>query len=245
MNEIIYAIKVADLNYSGLKILDVKIGKTTNIKSTLAQYKRGSRSIKILNLWEANKSLLLSSCEQGVHKLADRYAYERDSEKFIFLQKSYDDFAENVSLLLKEITKEELRSAEIEPRAEVIPSERGRETSPYVRTGYTGKKPRSFIFNNSKYEVVSWTDLIVTLCEQIYRENEKDFERVLVNPSLKGEKRPYFSKNKHDLTECSKKIEGTDIYIETRFNANKIVDLCKKMLKLFGYKESNFKIETD
>lgn len=106
--EIIYAIKIAELNYSGLRIIDVKIGKTTNINSTLAQYKRSSRSTEILNLWESNKVLSLSNCEQGVHKAAEKYAYERDSEKFIFLQESYESFSENISLLLKKTTEKEL-----------------------------------------------------------------------------------------------------------------------------------------
>lgn len=107
-NEIIYAIKIANLSYSGLKILDVKIGKTTNINSTLAQYKRGNRNAEILNLWELNQSKTLSECEKGIHEIAEKYAYEREGEKFIFLQESYKRFAENVGLLLKNISKIEL-----------------------------------------------------------------------------------------------------------------------------------------
>jgi len=101
MANLIYSIKVNELYYSGLSVLDVKIGKTTNIHSTLMQYKRSSRDIKVLDLWEPNENLQLSECERGVHRLADRYAYERKSEKFIFLQDAYDKFSENVSLLLK------------------------------------------------------------------------------------------------------------------------------------------------
>lgn len=108
MNEIIYAIKVADLSYSGLKILDVKIGKTTNINSTLTQYRRSHRSVEILNLWGLNPSMTLLDCEQGVHKIAEKYAYEQEGEKFIFLQESYKKFSENVSLLLRNVSKDKL-----------------------------------------------------------------------------------------------------------------------------------------
>ena len=105
MTNLVYSIKVNELYYSGLKVLDVKIGKTANIDSTLAQYKRSSRDIKILDLWAPNENLQLSECEKGVHQLAERYAYERRSEKFIFLQDDYDKFSKNVSLLLEKVSK--------------------------------------------------------------------------------------------------------------------------------------------
>lgn len=108
MAETIYAVKVADLSYSGLKILDVKIGKTTNISSTLTQYRRSHRGVEILDLWESNQSITLSDCERGVHQIAEKYAYEKDGEKFIFLQESYKKFSENVSLLLRNTSLEKL-----------------------------------------------------------------------------------------------------------------------------------------
>jgi len=45
-----------------------------------------------------------------VHKIAEKYAYERKGETFIFLQESYTDFEENVNLLLKNIPKEKALS---------------------------------------------------------------------------------------------------------------------------------------
>lgn len=54
MDQIIYAIQIAELSYRGLKISDIKIGKTTNLKATLQQYKRTSPQLKILDLWELN-----------------------------------------------------------------------------------------------------------------------------------------------------------------------------------------------
>ena len=104
MTELVYAIMINKLDYSGLKVLDVKIGKTTNIDSTINQYKRSSRIVEVLNLWEPNKNLSLSDCERGVHKLAEKYAHERKSEKFIFLQDTYEDFSKNVSSLLKKVS---------------------------------------------------------------------------------------------------------------------------------------------
>ncbi|MEO0050321.1 MAG: hypothetical protein ABIK42_04185, partial [candidate division WOR-3 bacterium] len=57
MNKIIYAIKVADLATSGLQVLNVKIGQTTDVNSTLRQYKRSNPKAEILDLWETNPTL--------------------------------------------------------------------------------------------------------------------------------------------------------------------------------------------
>ena len=100
----IYAIQINKLSFGVLKILDIKIGMTINIKNTLAGYRRSSPEAELLNLWEANSSQALKICETGVHLIAEKYAYQRKGEKFIFLQNNYDDFAKNISLLLKEIT---------------------------------------------------------------------------------------------------------------------------------------------
>ncbi len=113
-NNIIYVIEITNLSYSGLKILNVKIGKTTNLKATLRQYRRTSPEAQILNLWESNFHKSLSECEKGVHKIAEKYAYERKGETFIFLQESYTDFEENVNLLLKNIPKEKVLSREVQ-----------------------------------------------------------------------------------------------------------------------------------
>jgi len=59
---------------------------------------------------------------------------------------------------------------------------------------------------------------------------------------LKGRKRPYFSKNKNELS-SPKKIKGTDIFNECNLSANRIVSLCQERLILFNYK-NDLKIQT-
>jgi hypothetical protein len=41
------------------------------------------------------------------------------------------------------------------------------------------------------------------------------------------------------------RINNTDIYVETHFSANRIVELSKRIIRLFGYKESDLSIETE
>lgn len=114
------------------------------------------------------------------------------------------------------------------------------KTSNYVRTGFTGKSINTFIFNNKKYEAKSWQQLLSIICEVVSNLHKNDFNKVL---SLRGTKKPYFTKNRDELR-IPKKIKGTDIFVETHLSANGIVKLCKDVLSLFGYKDS-LKIESD
>ena len=72
MKEVVYAIRISHLEYSGLKIMDIKIGKSTNIDNTLRQYRRGSRDVELLDMWTPNPEKTLSTAERGVHKAAQR-----------------------------------------------------------------------------------------------------------------------------------------------------------------------------
>jgi len=224
MNEIIYAIKMTDLKYSGLSISDVKIGKTGNIKSTLSQYRRGNRGANILDLWEPNPSKTLSECEQGVHKIAEKYAYERDGEKFIFLQEDYDKFSSSISLLFKKVSKD-------------IISNNRREVKKEKKTEYTGKNPTTIKFLNQFYQVNSWREVFHVVAYQIYK-NQDDFSPAL---KIKGKKRKYFSKNSSDLKDA-KKLESTPYFFEGNISANQIVSLINKLLETFGYRKDSFKI---
>jgi len=140
-------------------------------------------------------------------------------------------------LILKEQSlqvKKRTRKSEYETQIE------GERTSNYVRTGFTKKKINAFIFNNKKYEAKSWQQLLSIICEEVSNLHKNDFNRVL---SLRGTKRPYFTKNPDELR-IPKKIKGTDMFVETHWSANSIVKLCENVLSLFGYKNS-LKIELD
>jgi negative regulator of replication initiation len=231
MSDIIYAIKVADLSYSGLKIIDVKIGKTTNINSTLAQYRRSSRGIEILDLWESNELLSLSECEKGIHQLAEKYAYESEGEKFIFLQESYSEFSENVSLLLNKTTKDKLEEVKTQ-----------RKTKRKIKE-YIGRKPKFIKFQKNTFEVKTWREVLQMIAKQIHDETD-DFSKVL---NMKGRKRVYFSKNCRDKEHGGEliapyKIPGTPYCFESNINANQIMKIINNLLKMFGYKESDLVI---
>ena len=116
----------------------------------------------------------------------------------------------------------------------------GEKTTKNTRKGYTGKAISAFVFNNNRYAVRSWKQLLLTLCSDIARMHMKDFNKVL---SLKGRKRPYFTKNLNELR-APERIEGTDIFAETNLSANHIVTLSEEILSLFGYTE-HLRIESE
>ena len=88
--------------------MDIKIGKSTDIENTLRQYSRGNRDIELLDMWTPNPDKTLSTAERGVHAVAEKYSYDKQSEKFVFLQGAYQEFAETVNMLLQNVSREDL-----------------------------------------------------------------------------------------------------------------------------------------
>lgn len=140
-------------------------------------------------------------------------------------------------LILEEQPTQVIRKAR---EIEYLPENEEEKTSKYIRTGFTGKSINSFIFNDKKYEAKSWKQLLLAICDELNNLHKKDFDRVL---SLKGRKRPYFTKNQNELR-VPDKIKGTDIFVETNLSANSMISLCEDVLSLFGYKDS-LKIELE
>ncbi len=104
---------------------------------------------------------------------------------------------------------------------------------------FTGKSIVAFTFKGRRIPVASWKEFLVKLSEILHTLHGEDFERVL---SLRGRKRPYFSRDRKELR-FPELIKGTDIYVETNMSARRIVDITRRMLKLFGYPEDALSIE--
>jgi len=104
---------------------------------------------------------------------------------------------------------------------------------------YTGKSVIAYSFENTRYEVVYWIDVLIKVCNLMHSLHRKNFEWIL---QLRGRRRPYFSKNLHELR-VPQQIEGTDIFMETNLNANSIVRTCLVVISLFGYSEKDFGVE--
>ena len=229
MNDVVYAIRISNLEYSGLKIMDVKIGKSTNIENTLSQYSRGNRDIELLDMWRPNPDKNLSTAERGVHDVAEKYAYDKQSEKFVFLQGGYQDFSETVNKILKNTSKEAL-SEETEPE----------ETEELE--DYTGKTPGVIKILGETHDVKNWTEALTTAITQIL--NEAEDEKKITE--IKGRKRSYFVKEgrQSDLV-APRKIPDTELYVETNFSANDVVRIIEKSMNKYGHDTTQLEIFTE
>jgi predicted type IV restriction endonuclease len=108
-----------------------------------------------------------------------------------------------------------------------------------VRESYTHKSISSFYFRGSRYDVRSWKNLLLKLCDILNAAHPTDFDRTL---SIRGKKRVYFTRNKEDL-KSPQRIGNTDVLAETNFNANEVVKICFRMLATFGYSRDDLRIE--
>lgn len=104
---------------------------------------------------------------------------------------------------------------------------------------YTGKRITSFYFRGIRYEVRSWIDMLIKLCETINASHRSEFDKAL---AIVGRQRPYFTRNSNELR-APQKINNTNIYVETNLSANNIVRICFDMLTVFSYADTDLKIE--
>ena len=115
------------------------------------------------------------------------------------------------------------------------------ESSKYVPSqSFDNKKPKSFEFDGHSYEVHKWTDLLKTFVLFIAQKHPNDIYKLT---SLVGKQRPYFTTNNQLLRKASA-IPNSDIFFETHFSANGIVQLIGQILKTMNYDSQSIKINT-
>lgn len=108
------------------------------------------------------------------------------------------------------------------------------------RSDFSGKRIIAFQFKGMKYPVKTWKEMLIKIAEILYTFHKGEFDKVF---SLVGTHRVYFSRNPKGMRE-PRRISGSDIFIETNLSANFIVELTKRLISLFGYKEEDLVIET-
>jgi hypothetical protein len=229
MHAVVYAIRISHLEYSGLKVMDIKIGKSTNIDNTLRQYSRGNRDIELLDMWTPNPDKNLSTAERGVHEIAERYAYDKQSEKFVFLQGAYQDFAETVNKLLRNASREDLAE----------------DPTPNESTDvddYTGMTPSVIKILDETHDVDNWADALTVAVAQILR-GVDDHEPIT---EIEGRTRSYFVEEgrQSDLV-APRRIPDTDLYLETNFSANDCVRKIEQVMDKYGYDRAELEIYTE
>ena len=111
------------------------------------------------------------------------------------------------------------------PDYEVLFESSGKPINP------TSRKISSFWFSGVVYEVGSWRDLLMKLCNIIRTEHKGEFEKVL---ELRGRKRLYYSRDENQLKH-PKRIANTDIFAETNLSSLNTAVVCGHLLDKFAY----------
>jgi hypothetical protein len=104
---------------------------------------------------------------------------------------------------------------------------------------YTYKRPVAFVFLGQRYNVTTFKDILMGLCEALVRLHPNEFEKVT---TLRDRKRAYFSRNFQGMT-APAEIDHSGIYAETNLSANNMIDRCHEMLAVLGYSQDELKTQ--
>lgn len=118
-------------------------------------------------MWTPNPDKNLSTAERGVHAVAEKSAYDKQSEKFVFLQGAYQDFTETINKILKNTSREALSQEPASSESTAIDH-------------YTGMTPSVLKIFGETYDVDTWVDTLTTGVTQILR------EAALLKPPIGG-----------------------------------------------------------
>jgi hypothetical protein len=229
MNEVVYAIRISHLEYSGLKIMDIKIGKSTNIDNTLRQYSRGTRDIELLDMWTPNSDKNLSTAERGVHEIAEKYAYDKAEREVRLPPRRVTGLRGDDQQVRQNTSREDLVE---EPTA---------RESDDVDADDTGMTPSVVKILGETYDVDSWADALTVGVARILRDTD-DHEAIT---EVEGRTRSYFvEKGRQSDLVKPRKIPDTDLYLETNFSANDCVRKIEQVMAKYGYDRDELEVYT-
>lgn len=112
---------------------------------------------------------------------------------------------------------------------------------------YTYKEPRAIIFRNRSYGAIKyWKDVLEKVCNLMQELHPSEIDKI---KQIRGPNRIYFTNQLNQLNSPEaklnpRKIKNTNIYIETHWSANAHVNLCYKVIEIFGYKRSELSFIT-
>jgi len=108
---------------------------------------------------------------------------------------------------------------------------------------YTSERIDSFVFLDKEYKVKNWIDFYKQISEILFYLDPNIFSSFLDDEDFKGKSRNYISNNKEEL--CRYIKIGENIFIETNFSAETIVNLVRTMFKKYEFEEDELIIKID
>ena len=98
---------------------------------------------------------------------------------------------------------------------------------------------------DKEYKIKSWRNLLITEIEQLYIKKKEFIKQIDKLNEFKGRTRVYFSYDSNlEDNQFYKKL-SFGLYVMVNCSANSIVMMCKKLLVVAGYSESELKIKVN
>lgn len=96
-----------------------------------------------------------------------------------------------------------------------------------------------------EYKMKYWRDMLVQLLEELYKKNKNFINGIDKIEDFKGRTRIYFTFDEELADKRYYKKLSFGLYVMVNSNANSIVSLCKKVLRIAGFKDNDLKIKVE
>ncbi|GEM_PF-1794818 len=112
-------------------------------------------------------------------------------------------------------------------------------------TDWSYTNPEEILLFGKKFEVKCWTEVLLKLIEEIGEKNKNFITNIDKINEFRGRKRVYFTYDDSNIEKRFYKQLPNGLYVLVNISANAIVSLCRKVLKIAGFSESDLKIKVN
>lgn len=107
---------------------------------------------------------------------------------------------------------------------------------------YTNKKPASFSIEGKNIKANDWKSVLIKTLNYLAEKDSRILESFINDKNMNGKKVLYFSDKKEYIKRAPKKVDQTNIYVETNQSANSIIKLISKVLDKYNISLKEYKI---
>lgn len=107
---------------------------------------------------------------------------------------------------------------------------------------WTDTNPEEVLLFGKKYEVKYWRDILIILLEELIKRNKDFVDNLDKMNDFKGRTRLCFTYDETLIDVRFYKKISNGLYVMVNNNANSIVTLCRKILRISGYSHDELKI---
>lgn len=192
--------------------------------------------------------LLLTELDSALKALKIRRmeAAESDDDHELAVLTGYrntlNSFKEDISGYLDSLSdsEDELPSLDLHVSVDYSKYRDDGTTAHNLREDFMHKKIGAFVYEGTKFQVNTWKDALILLCNLLAKENLQKFNTIVNDARFKGRKHQYYSPTK--TASKNVKIYGTNVYAWVNLSANSIAELMADTLEFFGKNSSDFKV---